>query len=91
MKATIEEFADEFPRVGQSTSSQLPPAEEASDEVAAVDASIAPLAGSGLVIIKAALIAALQVYMPQLVDLAPIEGKCFLLSAEPTTTDRSQG
>lgn len=38
-----------------------------------------PLAVSGLVVTKAALVRALRVYVPQLVDLEPLEGGRYML------------
>jgi hypothetical protein len=93
MKSAVEELRDGFPPADpiHEFPATMPPRNEASDEVVAVDTSITPLAVSGLVITKAALIAALQIYMPQLVDVAPIEGERFYLSAEPIEMNQPNG
>ena len=92
MKATIEGFEDEIEHYDpiDELSAALSPPDSDSHE-AATDVSIAPLAVSGLVITKAALIAALQIYMPQLVDLAPVDGERYYLSADPITTNQTNG
>lgn len=41
--------------------------------------AIPPLAVSGLVVTKAALVAALRLYVPQVVDIEPLDGEGFLL------------
>jgi hypothetical protein len=89
----VEEFVDEFPRADpiDEFPVAMPASDEASDDVPAGDVSMAPLAVSGLVITKAALIAALQIYMPQLVDVVPIEGERYYLSAEPIMTSQQNG
>ena len=45
-----------------------------------VQATIAPLNVSGLVVTRADLVAALRIYVPQLVDIALLDGERFLLS-----------
>jgi hypothetical protein len=46
---------------------------------------IPPLAVSGLLVSKAALLEALRLYIPQLIDLVLVEGGRFLLTLEPIT------
>ena len=49
--------------------------------------AVPPLAVSGLVVTKAALLAALSVYVPQITDIESLEGGRFLL----IVTDTNQG
>jgi hypothetical protein len=93
MKSAAEEFTDECRRADpiEEFAAPMPPSDEASDEGAEGGASLAPLAVSGIVITKAALIAALQIYMPQLVDVLPIESERFYLSVEPIVTNQQNG
>ncbi len=51
--------------------------------------ALAPLRVSGLVVAKADLVRALQVYVPQLVDIAVIDGEHFVL--ELTITPPKNG
>jgi hypothetical protein len=91
MNTTIAEVDDEIARADplDELSPASPPRDDAAEE--AGGASLAPLAVSGIVITKAALIAALQIYMPQLVDVVPIEGERFYLSVEPIVTNQQNG
>lgn len=54
-------------------------------------AALPPLAVSGLVITKDALVEALRIYMPQLVDVVAVEGSRFLLSVEPLVAEQQNG
>ncbi len=49
----------------------------------AVPAAIPPLNVCGLVVTKADLVAALRLYVPQLTDIAVLDGERFLLSLTP--------
>jgi hypothetical protein len=96
MRTPIEEFAADHAVAGPpgdttaGSSDELVSSEQALPGSQA-DVPIPPLAVSGIVVTKAALVAALQIYMPQLVDLAPVEGGRYYLSAEPITTLQTNG
>lgn len=45
----------------------------------AITPALPPLAVGGLVVTRAALVAALRLYVPQVVDIEPLDGERFLL------------
>ncbi|MGH2461756.1 MAG: hypothetical protein ACRDIY_23120 [Chloroflexota bacterium] len=52
----------------------------ARNETSPAESALPPLRVSGLVVAKADLVRALRVYVPQLVDIAALDGESFVLT-----------